>query len=75
MYDHEENYPTDSLKRPVNLDELNNTLWNDKCDYVELGELKNLNPNGYNLLVLQLNIRSLIAHQVELTQLQHQQSS
>ena len=48
MYEHEQNNLIDSLKRPVILDELNNTLWNDKCDYMELGEIENLNPNNYN---------------------------
>ena len=47
-------------------EELDNTLWNDKCDYVEIEGTANLNPNNYNLSVLQLNIRSLLAHQQEL---------
>ena len=47
-------------------DELDNTLWNDKCHYVEIEGTANLNPNNYNLSVLQLNIRSLLAHQQEL---------
>ena len=75
MNDHEQNNPIDSLKRPVILDELNNTLWNDKCDYMELGEIKSMNPNNYNLLILQVNIRSLIAHQGELRQLLQKLSS
>ena len=50
-------------------DELDNTLWNDKCDYVEIDGTANLNPNNYNLSVLQLNIRSLLAHQQELKHL------
>ena len=56
----------DELNRPVIYDELDNTLWNDKCDYVEIEGTANLNPNNYNLSVLQLNIRSLLAHQQEL---------
>ena len=56
----------DELKRPMICDELDNTLWNDKCDYVEIEGTANLNPNNYNLSVLQLNIRSLLAHQQEL---------
>ena len=47
-------------------DELDNTLWNDKCYYVEIEGTANLNPNNYNLSVLQPNIRSLLAHQQEL---------
>ena len=38
----------------------------DKCDYVEIEGASNLNPHNYNLAVLQLNIRSLIANQHEL---------
>ena len=59
----------DNLLRSRDLEELDSTLWNDKCDYMELDHCINLNPNNYNLIVLQLNIRSLIAHQSELKQL------
>ena len=45
------------------------TLWNDKCDYIELDNCINLNPNNYNLIIMQLNIRSLLAHQTELKQI------
>ena len=55
--------------RPMMYDELDNTLWNDKCDYVDIEGTTNLNPNNYNLAVLQLNIRSLLAHQQELKHL------
>ena len=41
----------------------------DKCDYLDLETCSNLNPNNYNLLVLQINIRSLLAHQLELNKL------
>ena len=37
-----------------------------KCDYVELDKCVNLNPNNYNLIVMQLNIRSLLSHQEDL---------
>ena len=57
------------LNRPLDLDQLDESLWNDKCDYLDLETCINLNPNNYNLLVLQLNIRSLLAHQLELNQL------
>ena len=50
-------------------DELDNTWWNDKCDYVDIEGTTNLNPNNYNLSILQLNIRSLLAHQQELKHL------
>ena len=59
----------DKLNRPLDLDEVDESLWNDKCDYLDLETCSNLNPNNYNLLVLQLNIRSLLAHQLELNQL------
>ena len=63
------NCNSDELNWPQNLDKLDSTLWNDKCDYIEMEGCSNLNPNNYNLLVLQLNIRSLLAHQQELRQL------
>ena len=58
--------PSDNLNRPIHYTELDNSLWNDKCDYVKTDGVSNLNPHNYNLAVLQLNIRSLIAHQHEL---------
>ena len=60
---------TDALKRSQNLFELDESLWNDKCNYIEMETCPNLNPNNYNLLALQLNIRSILAHQHELKQL------
>ena len=59
----------DELSRPMLYDGLDNTLWNDKCDYADIEGTTNLNPNNYNMAVLQLNIRSLLAHQQELKQL------
>ena len=49
----------DSLQRPLNLDELNSSLWSDKCDYVYSSKCANLNPHNYNLVVLQHNVHSL----------------
>ena len=60
---------TDVLQRPQNQSELDESLWNDNCNYTELETCFNLNPSNYNLLVLQLNIRSILAHQHELKQL------
>ena len=60
---------TDLLLRSQDFDELDGSLWNDKCDYIELEKCSNLNPNNYNLIVMQLNVRSLLAHQHELCQL------
>ena len=45
------------------------SLWNDKCDYYELNKVTNFNPDGYNLVVLQLNIRSMLTNLSELLQL------
>ena len=58
----------DVLNRPLDFTEVDETLWNDKCDYLDLDSCSNLNPN-YNPIALQLNIRSLLAHQHELKQL------
>ena len=59
----------DSLHRSRDLRELDNALWNDKCDYMNIENCTDLNPNNYNLIVLQLNICSLLSHQHELNQL------
>ena len=59
----------DSLSRSREYGELDSSLWNDKCDYVELDKCVNLNPNNYNLIVTQLNIRSLLSHQQDLCQI------
>ena len=59
----------DELERSLDLPELDSTLWNDKCDYMELEKCYNLNPNEYNLIVLQLNICNILAHELELKQL------
>ena len=59
----------DALNRSPNLDKLDKTLWNDKCDYFGMEMCNNLNSNNYNLLAMQLSIRSVLAHQHELKQL------
>ena len=59
----------DNLNRPVDHNEMDSCLWNDKCDYIELDHCTNLNQNNYNLITMQLNIRSILAHQQELSQL------
>ena len=41
-------------------------MWSDKCDYIDPRNCSNLNPDGYNLTILQLNIRSLLVHQTDL---------
>ena len=59
----------DNLKRPLPLDDAPMELWSDRCDYVELDECNEYNPKGYNFIVLQLNIRSILANQLELKML------
>ena len=59
----------DSLSRSQEYGALDSSLWNDKCDYVELDKCVNLNPNNHNLIVMQLNIQSLLPHQQDLCQL------
>ena len=56
----------DNLKRPLPLDDTPRELWSVKCDYVDLDECNDCNPKGYNFIVLQLNIRSILANQMEL---------
>ena len=57
--------------QPLEFKNLDRSLWNDKCDYYELSKLTNFNPDGYNLVVLQLNIRSMLLNLSELRQLIH----
>ena len=59
----------DELMRPLELTNLDRSLWTDRCDYVDIQKCTNLNTNNMNLIVLQLNIRSLLAHQAELRSL------
>ena len=61
----------DELERPLNLGSIDESLWNDKCDYIDPNSCTNLNLNDYNLIVLQLNIRSILSKQTELKQLLH----
>ena len=59
----------DNLNRPIDDNEMDSCLWNDRCDYIELDHCTNLNQNNYNLITMQLNSRSILAHQQELSQL------
>ena len=54
----------DNLGWPLDVAYTDCSLWNDK--YYETPEISNLNSNGKNLTVLQLNIRSLLGKQNEL---------
>ena len=59
----------DNLMRPLELNTTDRSMWNDKCDYNDVDKCENLNPENYNLVVLQHNIRSLLAHKTELKML------
>ena len=48
---------------------MDKSLWTDRCDYIDLEKCDNLNNNNMNLIVLQLNIRSLSVHQDDLKDL------
>ena len=62
-------YHNDNLGRSHNADNLSSCLWSDRCDYTEVDKCNNLNPDNFNFVVMQLNIRSLLSNQVELKQL------
>ena len=55
----------DQLGYPIYNTDLTESSWNNKCDYLHIDQCKNLNPNNYNMNIIQLNIRSLLAHQHE----------
>ena len=46
----------DSLDRPLDLGNNDEPLWSDKCDYLDPSNCTDLNPENYNLVVMQLNI-------------------
>ena len=64
--DIENNIELDELGGPFLDSNLPESIWSDKCDYVDINKCTNLNPSNFNLNVLQLNIRSLLSHQHEL---------
>ena len=39
----------DNLERPLDFSSIDHSLWNDKCDYYEVDEIQNLNPNNKKL--------------------------
>ena len=55
----------DNLQRPLNLDELNPSLWSDKCDYLYPSKCINLNPHNFNFVIVQHNVCSLPANITE----------
>ena len=61
----------DDLMQPLETESQDKSMWNDKCDYYNVDKCSNLNPENFNLVVLQLNICSILAHQTELRALLH----
>ena len=59
----------DELMQPLEWNTMDKSLWTDGCDYIDLEKCNKLNNNNMNLIVLQLNIWSLLAHQDELKDL------
>ena len=56
----------DDLVRLLELNNVDKSLWSDKCDYMDPSKCNNLNPDNFNFVLLQLNIQSILAHQSEL---------
>ena len=50
----------DGLGHPLYDENVNESLWNDKCDYLKIEDCINLNPKNYNMNILQLNVHSLL---------------
>ena len=65
-YEEKTDNQLDRLGCPIEIENLSESLWNDKCDYLNIKECTNLNPSNYNMNILQLNNRSLLSHQHEL---------
>ena len=59
----------DEMLRPLILANVHESLWNDKCDYIDPSKCHDLNPTGFNLIALQLNIQSILQHSTELKSL------
>ena len=52
----------DELLQPLEWNTFDKSLWNDRCNYIDMEECDNLNSNNMNLIVLQLNVWSLLAY-------------
>ena len=59
----------DELLHPFTNNFLDESLWSDKCDYINLDSSNNLNLNGLNLIICQLNVHSLLSNQDGIRQL------
>ena len=57
---------TDSLSRPLLMENISESLWSDKCNYWLTDKCENLNPFNYNFTVMQWNICSLMLNIKEL---------
>ena len=57
---------TDSLSRPLSMENISESLLGDKCDYWLADKYKNLNPSNYNFIAMQWNIQSLMSNIGEL---------
>ena len=44
----------DKLNWPLINEDIDNSRWNDKCDYIEIEKCVNLNPDKYNFILVQL---------------------
>ena len=59
----------DELLRSFTNNSLDESLWSDKYDYIDLDSSNNLNLNGLNLIICQLNVHSLLSNQDGIKQL------
>ena len=46
----------DNLERSLELNVVDRNLWSDKCDYLNIEQSKNLNPDSLNFIIMQLNM-------------------
>ena len=59
----------DNVNRPLNFGERKQDLWNDRCDYLQIDELNNINWVGHKMTVLQLNICGAVSKRSDFTSL------
>ena len=59
----------DNLDRPLDFSKADKSLWSDKCEYLDPQKCSNFNPENFNFVVMQLNIRSILVCQTELCDL------
>ena len=63
-----QDYPPlfNNLHRPHQVSDINSNVWNAKYDYLDLEDIKNLNPYKKNLFIMQWNIHSAVSKKTEL---------